>query len=96
MGDVTNCLIFAGIFLVLGLGLSLLKAATAGRRKLRAAARDALAVPSAAKILAAEPGSRLNTHDWTDILFDLHRAGFRLDESLALVKRVRTFWKRPA
>lgn len=94
MMDLKPCLIFGAIFVLLGIAWSLAKAWWGARIARKAAVRHLNAIPAAAKILAAEPGSRMNTNDWADTLFDLHRAGFSLDESLALVKRVRLFWGR--
>lgn len=48
--------------------------------------RDHAAIPAAAKVLAADPASRLNQADWTNVLHELQRAGFDLNESQAVIR----------
>lgn len=89
MTDFVNVLIAAVAFMILGVGWGVLKAWL----KDRARARELKAIPSVAKALAVEPGSRFATADWTRILTDLHRSGYSLDESLALIRRLKVFWQ---
>lgn len=87
----SDCVIAAAVFLTVGVVVSLIRARFAPLRAIRA--RHRAAISGAAKVLAAEPGSRLNTNGWADVLFDLHRAGFSLNASLNLVKRIHLFWR---
>lgn len=93
MGNLANILIAAGIFLALGLLWGMVKAVLAERRSVRDLAREQTEIRMAARTLAAEPGSRFSEAAWNDALFELYRAGLSLDESLALFRRLKVFWK---
>lgn len=84
-----GCLIAAAAVLLFGAGSGIVRAFY------RTSKRGRAAITGAAKVLAAEPGSRLNVNGWADVLFDLQRGGLTLKESLALVKSIRLFWRIP-
>lgn len=86
----TDCLVAAVAILIVGVGMGLLSAFMKARQDARTKRRDAQrfadAVPAAAKILAAEAGSRMNAADWTNVLHEFHRAGFGLEETQGLIR----------
>ena len=85
---VNAILIFLGIGLVSGLAKAFWGVRTHSRRERLNRERFWTAIPALADMLAKEPGSRRNTADWNRSLGAFYLAGFSLDETLALVRRV--------
>lgn len=89
MGDFRN----VGIAVLVWLGLAVMFGFVKAWWKDRLRARDLAAIPAVAKVLAVEPGSRFNVADWKAALTELHQAGFSLEDSVDLFRRMKVFWR---